>query len=38
LGDAGRHHAEMAFSPATMADKIAGLYREILATKAPPPG
>lgn len=37
LGEAGRHHAEMAFSPATMADKIAGLYREILATKASPP-
>jgi glycosyltransferase involved in cell wall biosynthesis len=38
MGEAGRRHAEAAFSPATMADKIAGLYREILAAKAPPPG
>lgn len=38
MGEAGRHHAEIAFSPVTMADKIAGLYREILAAKAPTPG
>jgi glycosyltransferase involved in cell wall biosynthesis len=38
MGEAGRRHAETAFSPVTMADKIAGLYREILAAKARLPG
>jgi glycosyltransferase involved in cell wall biosynthesis len=33
MGEAGRRHAETAFSPGTMADKIAGLYQEILAAK-----